>query len=69
MTGDLVVVHSGARRAWPFLPPAAPPGTVWVGPTGEFVLVLADGRADEIGEERRRGAAADPCAEPARRAA
>lgn len=63
---DLVVVHVRARRAWPFLPTAAPAHTIWLGDLGELVVVKPDGTADELGEDRRGGAAADPCARPVR---
>ena len=58
-----VLVDGHARRVWPWLPPVATPGGVWIGPCGERVRVLDDGTAEEIGEAPRRWSiAADPCA-------
>lgn len=56
-------VDPRALRAWTWLPEAAPPGSVWLGPCGERVRVLDDGTAEEVGEVPRRwSVAADPCA-------
>lgn len=65
---DVVSIDQRARRAWPWLPDAARPGSVWVGPCGERVRVREDGTAVEVGEVPRRwSGAADPCAGEASR--
>jgi hypothetical protein len=60
----LVVVHPRARKAWPFLPCAAPRDSFHVGPLGERVRILADGTAEQIHDclPHLRGPAADPWA-------
>jgi hypothetical protein len=59
----LMQLNAGARAAWPALPAAARPGTVWVDDAGARVRVLADGSAEEIGAiPRRCSAAADASA-------
>jgi hypothetical protein len=59
----VVRIHALARHAWPWLPEAAPPGSIWIAPCGERVRVRDDGTAAEVGEVPRRwSAAADPCA-------
>lgn len=58
----LVQVDGWARAAWPALPPAARPGTVWVDDSGLRLRVLEDGTVEEIGAIPRRSAAADPSA-------
>ena len=60
----LVLVNPAARRAWPFLPAAAPRDSFHIGPLGERVRILADGRAEQLhdGLPHLRGPAANPCA-------
>ena len=60
----LVLIDPRARRAWPWLPAAAPRGAWFVGPLGERVTILSDGRVDPIPDPlpHLRGPAADPCA-------
>ncbi len=58
-----VALHPLALSSWPWLPSAAPPGALFVGPTGERVRVAADGSAEEVLEVPRRwSASTDPCA-------
>ena len=63
----LVLVDPRARAAWSWLPAAAPRGSWFVGPLGERVQVLDDGRVDPAPDclPHLRGRAADPCAGPA----
>lgn len=58
-----VQLDAGARRAWPFLPLAAPPASVWEGPGGETVRVDGGGQVTQVlaGGHPRGGAASDPC--------
>ena len=60
----LVLVDLRARRAWPWLPGAAPRGSWHIGPLGERVRILADGTAEQLHGDlpHLRGPAADPCA-------
>ena len=60
----LTLVDPRARRAWPWLPCAAPRDSWHVGPLGERVRILSDGRAEQLhdGLPHLRGPAADPCA-------
>jgi hypothetical protein len=61
---NATAIAAAARRAWPFLPEAAPAGSWWQGPGGEVVRVEADGSASPLAApgHPRPGVAADPCA-------
>ena len=63
----LVLVDPRARQALGWLPAVAPRDSWHVGPLGERVRVLPDGRVDPYpdGLPHMRGPAADPCAGPA----
>lgn len=62
MTAE-VAIDQRAARAWPFLPARAVPGTVWLGPGGERVRILAGGKAEEFGEVPHQWSiGSDPCA-------
>lgn len=60
---QLVQVHPLARRAWPWLPPRAPAGAVFIGPTGQVLRVAGDSTVGEVvqGSRPHGGAASDPC--------
>ncbi len=66
----LVRLDARARREWPWLPPAAAPGTWWRSDAGDLVRVLDGGAAELLAGPlpHTRALAADPCAgAPARR--
>jgi hypothetical protein len=44
----LVLVDPRARRAFPWLPCAAPRDSEHVGPFGERITILSDGRAEQL---------------------
>jgi hypothetical protein len=57
-----VVTPAKVRAAWPFIPVIGRPGAVYVGPTGETVILRADGGADPVHPFGHKSIASEPLA-------